>query len=65
MQFLMLRFLEGGASLADASDSVLRWGLENPDVDLFERRTYREWCRTDGRQRRVVRRPAKVGAGSA
>ena len=43
MQFLMLRAVEGGASLTDATDEALAWGARHPDSELFERRPYAQW----------------------
>ena len=43
LQFLMLRAVEGGASLTEATDEALAWGTRHPDVDLFEKRAYVEW----------------------
>ena len=42
-QFLMLRAVEGGASLSEASDEALGWGLRHPENDLFEHRPYAAW----------------------
>ena len=42
-QFLMLRAVEGGASLSEAFDSALRWGGRHPDRNLFEHRPYPGW----------------------
>jgi hypothetical protein len=42
-QFLMLRAVEGGASLSEASDEALGWGMRHPDNDLFEHRPYAAW----------------------
>jgi hypothetical protein len=42
-QFLMLRAVEDGASLAEATHRALEWGAQHPDVDLFECRAYAEW----------------------
>ena len=42
-QFLMLRAVEGGASLSEASDEALGWGVRHPDNDLFEHRPYAAW----------------------
>jgi hypothetical protein len=43
MQFLMLRAVEGGASLTEATDEALSWGGRHPDQDLFEHRPYVAW----------------------
>ena len=43
MQFLMLRAVEGGASLTEATDEALAWGGRQPDQDLFEHRAYAAW----------------------
>ena len=42
-QFLMLRAVEGGASMSEASDEALGWGVRHPDNDLFEHRPYAAW----------------------
>jgi hypothetical protein len=42
-QFLMLRAVEGGASLSEASDEALGWEVRHPDNDLFEHRPYAAW----------------------
>jgi hypothetical protein len=42
MQFVMLRALEGGASLDDAYEAALEWGRAS-GLDLFERRAYADW----------------------
>ena len=42
-QFLMLRAVEDGASLAEATRKALEWGARHPEVDLYERRGYVEW----------------------
>jgi hypothetical protein len=42
-QFLMLRAVEAGASLAKATDEALAWGARHPDSDLFEQRAYAAW----------------------
>jgi hypothetical protein len=43
MQFLMLRALERGASLADATEVALAWGAAHPGLNLFEHRPYADW----------------------
>lgn len=42
-QFLMLRAVEGGASVTEAADEALAWGVRHPDDDLFEPRPYSAW----------------------
>ena len=37
-QFLMLRAVEGGASVSEAAEEALAWGARHPDDDLFEHR---------------------------
>ena len=43
LQFLMLRAIEGGASLTEATDEALAWGGRHPDQDRFEHRPYAAW----------------------
>jgi hypothetical protein len=43
-QFLMLRAVEGGASVSEATEEALAWGARHPDDDLFERRAYAAWA---------------------
>jgi hypothetical protein len=43
MQFLMLRAIEGGASLTEATEEALAWGARHPDSELFEQRPYAQW----------------------
>jgi hypothetical protein len=43
MQFLMLRAIEGGASLNEATEAALAWDAQHPDSDLFEERPYAQW----------------------
>ena len=43
MQFLMLRAIEGGASLTEATEAALAWDAHHPASDLFEKRPYAQW----------------------
>jgi len=43
MQFLMLRAIEGGASLTEATEAALAWDAHHPDSDLFQGRPYAQW----------------------
>jgi hypothetical protein len=43
-QFLMLRAVEGGASVSEAAEEALAWGARHPDDDLFEHRAQAAWA---------------------
>jgi hypothetical protein len=39
----MVRAVEAGASIAEATDHALAWGARHPHSDLFEQRAYDAW----------------------
>jgi hypothetical protein len=39
----MQRAMEGGASVTEAADEALAWGVRHPEDDLFEPRPYSAW----------------------